>query len=73
MIKRFCDGCGDAMKDDARQHEIDHNIAIPGRGVVNVKVRITRAVAGVWNDGDLCLTCLREVVADGKIQAAVTP
>lgn len=68
MIKRSCDGCGEPMKGDAKQHEIDHDIVLPNGNVVNVKVKITRAVAGVWNGGDLCLACLRDVVADGKIQ-----
>lgn len=71
MIKRYCDGCGNEMNHAVYEHQIDHNIAKPNGAVVSIKVKITRAVAGVWNGGDLCVGCLKDVVSDGKIQPAV--
>lgn len=70
MIKRYCDGCGEGMRYAVNEHQIDHDIVKPDGSVVNVKVKIIRAVAGVWNGGDICITCIRDVVADGKIQPA---
>lgn len=64
-----CDVCGNEMPDGRTAHEIEHSTQTsfadkaPARVLITVK--LTRALNGQWNGGDVCLPCIREAVARG--------
>lgn len=70
MIERYCDGCGNRMKDQNIQPSVKHTIVRPNGEYAEVEVKITRAVNGAWNGDDLCIECIRDTVADGVWQVA---
>lgn len=59
MIKRICDIC---------KKEIERNCVgqryLPCLGKVSCEVMV--AIEGTWNDGEICLDCLKKVLMQGK-------
>jgi hypothetical protein len=59
MIQTFCDKCG------AKVSTKDHGRLRTRLGKIEIETMV--CVGGTWNAGHICNTCIREVVAKGKV------
>lgn len=71
MIRRYCDICQDEIPDG----DVDNQARVihkpyektAAAKVVHLELKITRAVNGVANAGQVCRECLIAAVADGEM------
>lgn len=63
MIKRYCDVCGKEVQRSVTSERYRPSAQKQG---VRMDCEIMVAIEGTWNAGDLCLSCLKDIVANGQ-------
>lgn len=72
MIKHYCDGCGTELTRPGdltrakgfvmEKSRLDDKFKFP---LNSLKVRVNQAVGTVWNTGDIRVSCVQRIVAEG--------
>ncbi|MBC8488486.1 MAG: hypothetical protein H8D45_20860 [Bacteroidetes bacterium] len=57
MIKYYCDVCGQELTRNYVGNRLRSNYN-------NVSVEVMVAIGNVWNEGELCGTCLKDVIVN---------
>lgn len=63
MVKHYCDGCG---KEIERNFVCDRYKAGMLKNEHSFTAEITISMDKIWNHGDLCLECLKELLLPGN-------
>ena len=57
MTKTFCDRCGKEVKRIGKFHF----------KLGDYELEIMECVKSVWNGGDLCFNCVKEIIKEGEV------
>ena len=66
-VKRFCDVCGKKMDRNYVGNRYEPAmVGKDGKTGPRVELEIKVAIAGIWNNGEICLDCIKWVVNEGE-------
>jgi hypothetical protein len=61
MVKYYCDRCGKETTENKVSQRLTTTIQNPKGGTIELSIIL--GINGVWNNGVICMDCLREILS----------